>query len=191
MEDFQSAFLSRDALRRFILHSCSLNTESPDPITDALVTAMTETVRYTVSKHGLTMFKGISPLPFNRMDAAQRHLIYEVISSIRCEIHTYGPFALAENPLTFSIENERITMNIPPTKIDHALVLSILLDLIKASAKPSVLLFNIMLQRLSARVNITKDVLAQVTRECKEKFTSTAATASAQAPSPRSAAATR
>jgi hypothetical protein len=191
MEDFEATFLSRDALRRFILYLCSLNTESPDPITDALVTAMTETVRYTISKHGLMLFKGTSPLPFNRMDAAQRHLIYEVVSSIRCEVHTYGPFAYSENPLTFSVENERITVNVPPVKLDHALVLSILVDLIRASAKPSMLLFNIMIQRLSARVHITKDVLAQVTRECKEKFTSAGATAPEPAPSQQSAAATR
>jgi len=191
MEDFQSTFLSRDALRRFILYSCSLNTESPDPITEALVTVMTETVRYTISKHGLTLFKGTSPLPFNRMDASQRHLVYEVVSSIRCDVHTYGPFAYADDPLTFTVENERITLNVAPIKIDHALVLSILVDLIRASGKPSMLLFNIMLQRLSARVSITKDVLAQVTRECKEKFTSAAATACAPAQSQRSAAATR
>ena len=61
---------------------------------------MTEEVRYTVSKHGLLLFKGASPLPFTHMDQAQRHLIYEVISSIRCEVHTYGAFAFGENPLT-------------------------------------------------------------------------------------------
>lgn len=189
MEDFSAVFLSRDAVRRYLLYVCSLNSESSDPITDAFVVAMTEEVRYTVSKHGLTLFKSASPLPYTHMNSAQRHLIYEVVSSIRCEVHTYGPFAYADNPLSFSIENERISIHIPPVKLQHELVLSILLDLVAQSSHPSALLFNIMLQRLGNRVQINKDVLLQLTQRCK--LISSEATAPAQEQSRQPAAATR
>jgi hypothetical protein len=173
MEDFAANFLTHDAIRRFILYACSLNTESADPVTDTFVTVMTEEVRYVVSRHGLTLFRGASPLPFTHMTAQQRHLIYEVVSSMRCEVPTYSAFARLEDPLTFSVENQRIVFHVKAGKLDHRLVLGILADLVATSKRPSRLLLNIMLQRLGARVHIAKDVHAHVAEQAATLFAAT------------------
>jgi len=182
MEDFEEKFLCHDSLRDYLLYACHSNAESSDPITDALTVMLTEPVQYTISKHGLIMFKSLPPLPFTHMNPGQRQLIYNVASSIRCEYPTYSYFALAENPLTYSVENERITLNIQSQKLDPKLVLLVLVELISTSTHQSQLLFNIMIQRLSARVLITKDAITFANDQCRRAFTSSEATEPAQAP---------
>lgn len=167
-DDFTERFLNKNSLRTLFVYLCKSNSESPDPITDALATMLTCPVQYTISKHGLVMFKGSPAIPFTHMNPGQRQLLYDVVSSIRCEVHTYGPFALNENPLTYQVENERISVNIPTQKLDPKLVIQIVLELIAESKKPSTLLFNLLIQRLGSKVNITKDTLTFVNQRSKE-----------------------
>jgi len=182
MEDYEEKFLNQDALRDYMLYACHSNAESSDPITDTLTVMLTEPVQYTVSKHGLIMFKSLPPLPYTHMNPAQRQLVYAVVNSIRCEYPTYSEFALVENPLTYSVENERITLNVPSRKLDPKAVLSILVELVSTSKNQSQLLFNILVQRLCARVQITKDTISFANDQCRRAFTSSEATEPAQAP---------
>ena len=168
MEDFEEKFLNEAALRSYFVYLCKSNSESVDPITDALVVMLTNPVQFTVSRHGLIMFKGAQPYPFTHMDASQRQLLFDMVGSIRCEVPTYSAFALVENPLTFAVENERITFNVNGSKLDPKLVFHMLIELVAKSNRPSHLLFNIMMQRLSARVNISKESLSFVNGKSKE-----------------------
>lgn len=171
-EDFESKFLTKNAIRNLLVYLCKSNLESPDPITDALATMLTNPTTYIISKHGLVMFRGAPAYPFTHMDAVQRQLIYNVVNSIRNEYHTYSYFALNENPLTYSVENERITINIPPQKIDSKLVMLVLLELIAESKQPSTLLFNLLVQRLQSRINISKETISFANQKSKEILTS-------------------
>jgi len=167
-EDFAENFLNKHSIRTVFIYLCKSNSESTDPITDTLATILTCPVQYTVSKHGLVLFKGSPAIPFTHMNPSQRQLLYDVVSSMRCEVPTYSAFALNEDPLTFQAENERITFNIPPVKVDPKLMLHIVLELIAESRRPSTLLFNLIIQRLSARVNITKETIAFANHKSKE-----------------------
>ncbi len=120
---------------------------------------LTQPVQYSISKHGLVMFKGSPAFPFHHMNHDQRHVLYQVVNSFRCQYHTYSAFA-STNPTTYSIENERINIDIPSTKLDPKLVLTILVELIAVSKQPSLLLLNLMIQRLTSRVNICKDTIS-------------------------------
>lgn len=175
-EDFEEKFLNKESLRRVLVYLCKSNIESPDPITDALATVLTNPVQYTISKHGLVMFKNAPAIPFTHMDPYQRQLIYQVVNSLRCEHHTYSAFALAENPLTYTLENERITLHIPSVKLDPKVVLHIVLELVAESKHPSPVLFNLLIQRLCSRVNITKEAISFANKKSSEIFKQPGAT---------------
>ncbi len=178
-EEFEALFLSKESLKTYFVFLCKSNVESSDPITDALVVMLTSSVQYTISKHGLVMFKGSPAFPFTHMHHEQKHLLYQVVSSIRSEFHTYSHFARAEDPLTYGVENERLNIHIPAQKLDPKLVIGVLVDLIATSSKPSTLLFNLMIQRLTSRVNISKDTISFANEMAKVTLTT------ARAPEPR------
>lgn len=160
MEELEECFLTKGALHNLFVYMCKSNAESHDPITDALVTMLTGVVHFTISKHGLLLLKGAPALPFTHMNPEQRQLLYNVVNSLRCEVPTFSAFALTENPLTYTVENERITLNTPSYKIDHKLIFTILLECIAESKRPSLLLFNLIVQRIGCRVNVSRDTIA-------------------------------
>lgn len=167
-EDFSECFLTPAALRGYFVFLCKSNVESTDPITDALTTMLTNAVQFSVGKHGLVLFKGAQPLPFSHMDPSQRQLLYDIVSSMRCEIPTYSHFARIDDPLTYTVENERITFNVSLKKLEPKLVFSILLECIAESKHASNLLFNLLVQRLSARVNISRELIDFAQSKSKE-----------------------
>lgn len=156
MEDFEAAFLSGDSIKRMLLYLLSVNKSSLDPITDSVVLMLTEPVQYVISRNGLQLFENAPPLPFSHMNADQKQLIYEVVSSLRSEVPTYGPLALVDNPLTYNIENERFVFHVQSRKLDQGLVLGILMNM---TQNKSELLFNILLQRIGSRVQLSKSLV--------------------------------
>lgn len=105
-----------------------------------------------------------------------------MVSSFRADEHTFSLFCLEENSLPYSIENECIVINIPKKKIDAKLILKILIDLIFQSKHPSVLLFNIILQRLLSKVSLDKEVLVFAQEEIRRRTTSAIEGGPAQEP---------
>jgi hypothetical protein len=158
-EEFHALFLSNESLQTYFVFLCKSNVESSDPITDALVVLLTSNAQYMISRNGLVLFKGFPAYPFSIMNREQKNLIYQVVDSIRSEVHTYSHFARSENPLTYSVENQKLLIHIPPQRIDPKLVMSMLVHLIGTSSKPSLLLFNLIVQRLTLRVNINKETI--------------------------------
>jgi hypothetical protein len=158
-DDFDEHFLNKDFLKRCFVFLCKSNIESSDPITDALATMLTTNIQYSVSSHGLSLFKDAPAFPYHLMNASQRQLLYHVVRSVWSGENTYSGFARTVDPLTFSIRNERIHLHTPPVKLDPKLVVSILVDSIASSKQPSLLLFNLMIQRLTSRVNVCKDTM--------------------------------
>lgn len=146
-------------VKKCFIFLCKSNLESADPITDALATMLTTNVQYTISAHGLVLFKDAPAIPFYLMTPSQRQFLFQVISSVWSGEHTYSGFARIVDPLTYSIENERVHIHTAPVKLDPKLVISILLDCISSSKQPSLLLFNLMIQRLTSRVNICKETM--------------------------------
>jgi hypothetical protein len=172
MDDFERLFLNEDALRVFFVYLCHLNKHMSDPITESLVVLLSGKTQFSIGKHGIVILQGTPSLPFMHMDAAQRQLVYEVVSSIRCEWHTYPPFCKYEDPLTYSVENEIITLNHTPKKIDQRVVFQVLLQCIVDSKHPSILLFNLIMQRIGCRISVPRETImfinekTQILRKC-------------------------
>lgn len=158
-EEFARLFLSPVALRNVFVHMCKTNSESPDPIVDTLTTILTHQVQFCVSKYGLVLFKNAPPLPYTIFLPAQRQLIYDMCNSLRNEVPTFSAFALNENPLTYNVENEKIIFNVEISKLDPKTIISILVDCLRETNHYPLLLFNLILQRLNSRVNVTRDIM--------------------------------
>jgi hypothetical protein len=157
---FQDFFLSQDALKFLFLHMCKLQIESADPILDTLTIMLTRPVIFVVSKYGVNIFKNAAPMPFSSLNNHQRQLIYDMCDSLRSEFPTFSAFASIENPLTYSIENEKIIFNISVNKIDPRLIILNLIEILKSS-KPEnfTLLFNLILQKLHSKVQLSKEII--------------------------------
>ena len=166
-EDFAEHFLNKAFLKKCFIFLCKSNLESPDPITDALATMLTTNVQYAISSHGIVLFKEAPAIPFYLMTPVQRQFLFHVIRSVWSGEHTYSGFARAVDPLTFSIENERVHIHTAPVKLDPKSLLSILIECISSSKQPSLLLFNLMIQRLTSRVHICKDTMVFVNEQGK------------------------
>lgn len=172
-EDIETTFFDKESLKKVFLYFCTSNAESPDPITDALSIMISSYIEFTVSVRGVFLFRDFMPIPFSVMNNEQRHLIYHISNSFRAAEHTYSRFCTSENPLTYSIENECIVINTPKKKVDPKLILTILLEMIASSKQPSILLFNILIQRLLSKISVDKEVLVFAQEQVKRVFIST------------------
>jgi len=164
-------FLEEQALKKWFLYFCKANSESLDPITDALALFLGNSVQFTLSKNGLYIFEDYIPIPFSIMTPHQKQLLYHILSSFRADEHTYCEFHLLEDPLTYTVVNENIIFNIKRKKISAKTIFCILLELIHSSKKPSLTLFNIIIQRLHCKVAIDKETLLFVNETSKQIFT--------------------
>jgi hypothetical protein len=157
---FQELFLSQDSLKSIFLHMCKLQLDSADPIIDSLIIMLTRPIVFAVSRYGVNIFKNAAPMPFSSLNGEQRQLIYDMCNSLRSEFHTFSAFACLENPLTYSIENEKIVFNVSVNKIDPRLVILNLIEILKSSKPTNFgLLFNLILQKLHAKVQLSKEII--------------------------------
>jgi len=166
----EDLFLDSDSLRTWFLYFCQANSESLDPITDVLALFLGLPIQFTLSKNGLYIFEDSIPIPFSIMSNSQKHLLYHIVSSFRADEHTFSDFNLSD-PLTYVIVNENIVFTIKKKKLDAKKILKMLLKLIHNSSKPSLTLFNIIIQRLHCRVAIDKDTLLYANEASKLIFT--------------------
>lgn len=171
--EIEELFFDKESLKKFFLYFCNTNSESPDPITDALTVMINSYIEFTVSVRGVYLFKDFMPVPFSVMNSQQKQYIYCMSSSFRASEHTFSSFCRVENALTYSIENECIVIASPKKKIDAKVIITILLELIVQSKQPSILLFNILIQRLMSKITVDKDILMFAQSEIKKKFIST------------------
>lgn len=164
-------FLNEESLKTWFLYFCQANSESLDPITDALTVFLSYPVQFTLSKNGLYLFEDSIPVPFSIMTNQQKQTLYHIVSSFRADVHTYSEFHRIENPLTYNILNDNIVFNIKKKKLNAKTVLKILLELIHQSQKPSLMLFNIIIQRLHCKITIDKETIKFANETSKLIFT--------------------
>lgn len=172
-EEIEELFFDKESLKKIFLYFCNSNSESPDPITDALTVMINSYIEFTISIRGVYLFRDFMPVPFSIMNHQQKQYIYHLSSSFRASEHTFSSFCKIENALTYSVENECIVITSPKKKIDAKTIITILLELIVQSKQPSILLFNILMQRLLSRITVDKDILMFAQAEIKKKFIST------------------
>jgi hypothetical protein len=158
-EEFRELFLSKDALKVFFIYMCKINVESADPILDTLTTILTQPITFCVNKYGLILFKQATPIPFSILQPDQRQLIFQMCSSLSSDVHTFAAFASSINPLTYVVENERITFNVVIPKLDPRVVILMLIECLQIDSKNYTLLFNLILQRLSSRVHLNRELV--------------------------------
>jgi len=161
-ELFTELFLTEANLKRVLVYLCKCNPESSDPITDALATMLSGPVQFCVGRFGLVLFRDGAAFPFSLMDQEQRQFLYEIVRGVGSEMPCYGPLAVLDNPLTFTIENERILFHTPKQTLDPKLVFRVMVELIDESRPDSSLLTNLLVQRLGSRVNLSRDTLSFV-----------------------------
>jgi hypothetical protein len=169
-EEFRALFLSDEALRSQFIHMCKTSAEAADPITDSVAAMLTSTMQFCIGKHGLVMFKGGSAFPYTLMNAQQRQFLYELVHAVGSDVPCHSALACLENPLKWTIENERICFYIPPEKLEQRAVFAILLDCIATSENGSQTLCDLLVQRLGSRVTISRDTLAFVHERSKAIF---------------------
>jgi hypothetical protein len=172
-DDIEETFFNEESIKTFFLYFCHSNSESVDPITDAMSFMLNNTLQFIISRRGVYLFKDLGPVPFSIMSDSQRQLIYHISSSFRAQTHTYSGFNRTIEPLTYSIENECIVLHINKKKLDSKLLLTILLELIAESKQPSILLFNVLIQRLMSKIQMDKELLLYANEKSKIMFTST------------------
>jgi hypothetical protein len=159
LQAYTESFLSKDALKNYFIHLCQVNNASADPIIDALVTILTHPCIFCVCKYGVVLFKNATPYPYTIMNAQQRQLIYQMCSSMRSEIPTFSAFATTNKPLTYVIDNEKIIFNLSIPKIDARIIIMILIECLNIIPHKRNLLFNIILQKLSSKVQLSKELI--------------------------------
>jgi hypothetical protein len=169
-EQFRDLFLSESALRSQFVHLCKTSAEASDPITDAVAAMLSNNIQFCVGGYGLVLFKGGVAFPYTLMSAAQRHFLYELVYSVGSDTPCHSALACLDNPLTWSVENERILFHMPPERLEPRAVFSILLQCVASSGKGSATLCDLLVQRLGSRVNISRDTLAFVHRRSREMF---------------------
>jgi len=170
VEQFRELFMSEDALRRQFVHMCKTSAENPDPITDAVCCMLTSNLQFCVGKYGLALFKGGPTFPYTLMSPVQRQFLYELVHAVGSDVPCHSALACIDNPLTWSVENERILFHLPPEKLEPRLVFRTLLDSVATSKHGSALLCNLLVQRLGSRVNVGRDTLAFVKEYSREVF---------------------
>jgi hypothetical protein len=159
LQAYTELFMSKDALKNYFIHLCQMNSASVDPIIDALVVILTYPCVFYVCKYGVVLFKNATPYPYTIMTAQQRQLIYQMCSSLRSDVPTFSAFATTDKPLTFVIEHEKILFNLQIPKIDARIVILILTECLNVIPPKRNLLLNIILQKLSSRVQLSKDLV--------------------------------
>jgi len=159
---FAELFLKEDNLKRVLVYLCKGNSESSDPITDALATMLGGPVQFCVGRFGLVLFKDGAPYPFTMMSQEQRQFLYEIVRGVGSEMPCYGPLAVLDNPLTFTVENERILFHTPKQHLDPKMVFRAMIELIHQTRPDSALLTNLLVQRLGSRVSLSRETLAYV-----------------------------
>jgi hypothetical protein len=169
-EEFRALFLSEPALRSQFVHMCKTSAEAADPITDAVAAMLMSNVQFCIGKHGLVLLKGGAAFPYSLMSAEQRQFLYELVHAVGSDVPCHSALACLENPLTWTIENERILFNTAPEKIDPRVVFAILLECIATSQHGSQTLCDLLVQRLGSRVTIGRDTLAFVHERSKVMF---------------------
>ena len=162
--------MSEDALRRQFLHMCKTSAEASDPITDAVACMLTSNVQFCVGRYGLVLFKGGPTFPYTLMTAEQRQFLYELVHAVGSDVPCHSALACIDNPLTWSVENERILFHTPPEKLEPRAVFGILVHCVATSKHGSALLCNLLVQRLGSRVNIARDTLAFVHEQSRKAF---------------------
>jgi len=159
---FANLFLQEDNVKRVLVYLCKGSPTSSDPITDALVTMLGGPVQFCVGRFGLVLFKDGASFPFAMMNQEQRQFLYEIVRGVGSEMPCYGPLAVLDNPLTFTIENERILFHIPKQHLDPKTVFRAMVELINESRPNSSLLTNLLVQRLGSRIILSRETLAYV-----------------------------
>jgi hypothetical protein len=167
-EEFRALFLSDAALRSQFVHMCKAETH--DPITDAAATMLASNVQFCVGKYGLVLFKGGATFPYTLMSPEQRQFLYELVHAVGSDMPCHSAIACLENPLTWTVENERILFHTPPTKLDPRVVFAILIDCVATSEHSSRTLCDLLIQRLGSRVNISRDTIAFVREKSAAVF---------------------
>jgi hypothetical protein len=161
-DQFADLFLQDENVKRVLVYLCKGNPESSDPITDALATMLGGPVQFCVGRFGLVLFKDGAAFPFTMMSQEQKQFLYEIVRGVGSEMPCYGPLAVLENPLTFTIENERILFHVPKRHLDPKMVFRAMVELVTASRADSTLLTNLLIQRLGSRVNLSRETLSYV-----------------------------
>ena len=159
--EFTAKFLSPPALLQILTHLAHTSSDTSDPITDAVATMLTTPVQFCVGRYGLVMFKGGAPLPYKAMNAAQRWFVQEVVYGVG-HPGRYGPLCMAEQSLRYTVENERILFHTPPHRLDPKVVFRVLLDAAAQARQGSMLLCNLLVQRVGTRVALSRDTIAFV-----------------------------
>lgn len=158
--DFQAKFLAPAPLSIVLTHLAQTSSDASDPITHAVVTMLTGNVQFCVGRYGLVLFRNTAPLPFRAMNPAQRWFIQEIVYGIG-HPGRYGPLCMGDQSLRYCVENECIAFTIPPHRLEPKAVLGVLLDSVGEARRDggAPLLANLLLQRIGARVPLTRETL--------------------------------
>lgn len=171
MEELNALFLSPDSLCRVLTYMCRAVTQ--DPITEATRVMLTTPIQFHLSRHGLGLFKNSAVFPFTYMTLEQRTWLYELVRAIRGDSN-HSALSRLEDPLEYTVENDRIFFTHPAIRLAPTTVFDALLKAMAESkhATPDrlKLLISLLLQRIGCRVNVSRETLLHIQTKSTELF---------------------
>lgn len=161
MDRLIELFLSEDALLRYMIYACQ---RGSDPVINVLYVMLNEELQFVVNHYGLTLYKSLPVFPWTHMDAAQRECVYQLVFHAHDKQHS--AYAVLDHPLKFSVENNHIVFE-GCRRLDGKQVFDLLLRAMRDCKRPSRMLLNIIMQKLSVRMVINKQLLVHVHENVK------------------------
>ena len=160
MDELENLFLSKESLLRIMTYMCRNGT---DPIVETLVIMLTKEIQFAVNRYGLVLFKG-HVFPFSYMTPEQRHCLYTLVAHVVDRQHS--AFACVDDPLTFDVEDGHVVFT-PVLRLTFEQVFDVLITALERTKRSSRTLCNVILQKLSSRMTITREKLLYVNEKSK------------------------
>lgn len=164
-ERYIQTFFSGEALQRMMTYMCdACTTEISDPVCSTLTMFMSTPVVFCVTGIGLIPFRNtaMAVMPFSQMTPEQREFLLGYIDFTR-EAGLGVPSTQMGGGCVLSLTKNAIS----PHHLDHVTVLSMFFRTVLDGCEPRDLetrmgVCNIVLQRLGAAVNISRDNIQRV-----------------------------
>lgn len=160
MSLLEETFLSDESLLRIMTYMCR---SGVDPIVNTLHTMLTCDVQFAIGKYGLVLFKG-HVFPYTYMTVDQRHCLY--LLALHAHDKQHSAYAVLDNPLKFTAENGHIIFK-PVHRIPIQRVFDVLIMALQRSKRASMMLCNILLQKLGAKIVLSRETLQYIHEKSK------------------------
>lgn len=160
MNVLEETFLSEESLLRIMTYMCR---SGADPIVSTLHTMLTSDIQFAMGKYGLVLFKG-HVFPYTYMTVEQRHCLY--LLALHAHDGQHSAYAVLENPLKFTAENGYIIFK-PVHRIPMQRVFDVLILALQRSKRSSPTLCNILLQKLGAKIVLSREMLQYIYEKSK------------------------